>query len=101
MLLGAMKKFNGQEVDYGLRVESVKVDEEKAKDPSAYPVTIVTEKDGRQETFEAKFALVYIPTSTRLHHIFLVPLSDLFLGLRWCTQYRSKVPGLQISWRWV
>ncbi|KUJ06289.1 putative phenol 2-monooxygenase [Mollisia scopiformis] len=57
MLLGAMKRFNDQDVDYGYRVQSVKVDEEKGKDPHGYPVTIVTEKDGKEETFEAKFAL--------------------------------------------
>lgn len=76
MLLGAMKRFNGQDVDYGYRVQSVKVDEEKAKDLYAYPVTVVTEKDGRKETFEAKFALVHLLISTRLHNIFLESLSD-------------------------
>lgn len=57
MLLGAMKRFNDQDVDYGYRVQSVEVDEEKSKDQDAYPVTIVTEKDGKEETFQAKFAL--------------------------------------------
>lgn len=77
MLLGAMKRFNGQDVDYGYRVQSVKVDEEKAKDPNAYPVTILTEKDGREETFEAKFALVHLLISTRLYNLFREPRSDL------------------------
>ena len=58
MLLEAMKRFNGQEVDYGQRVLEVKVNEEKANDLESYPVTVVTEKDGRQETFAAKYALV-------------------------------------------
>ncbi|KAI9735467.1 MAG: hypothetical protein M1818_006473 [Claussenomyces sp. TS43310] len=57
MWLEAMKRFNGQEVDYGYKVLKVKVDEEKAKDSEAHPVTIVTEKDGKEELFEAKYAL--------------------------------------------
>lgn len=57
MLLDAMKRFNDQDVDYGYTVRSVEVDEEKANNPHAYPVTIVTEKDGKEETFEAKYAL--------------------------------------------
>ena len=60
MLLGAMKRFNGQEVDYGYTVLQVKVDEEKAKDPDSYPVVVVTKKDGKEEKFEAKFALVHL-----------------------------------------
>jgi len=65
MLLEAMKRFNGQEVDYGYKVLEVKVDEEKANDPDAYPVAVVTEKDGKEETFEAKYALVHLPISIR------------------------------------
>ena len=62
-----MKRFNGHDVNYGYRVQSVKVDEEKAKDPNAYPVAVLTEKDGKEETFEAKFVLVHLLISTRLH----------------------------------
>ena len=58
MLIDAIKQFGGPEVDYGCRVLEVKVDEEKSNHPDAYPVTVVTEKAGRQETFEAKYALV-------------------------------------------
>lgn len=58
IFLEAMKKFNEQEVDYGYKVVGVKVDEEKSNDPHAYPVTIVTEKNGKEETFMAKYALV-------------------------------------------
>ncbi|MCJ1386449.1 hypothetical protein MMC17_009575 [Xylographa soralifera] len=57
MLLEAMKRFNGQEVDYGYKVLEVRVDEEKANDPEAYPVAVVTERDGKEERFEAKYAL--------------------------------------------
>lgn len=58
MWLEAMGRINGQDVDYGHKVMNVTVDEEKLDDQDAYPVTITTEKDGRQETFEAKYALV-------------------------------------------
>ena len=58
LLLDAMKRFSGQEVDYGHKVVEVLVDEEKANDMDAYPVTIVTEKNGEKETFKAKYALV-------------------------------------------
>ena len=59
LFLEAMKRFNGQEVDYGYTVLEVKFDEEKAKDANAYPVIVVTEKDGKEETFEAKYVLVH------------------------------------------
>lgn len=58
MMLGAMKRFNEQEVDYGYKVLEVRVDEGKANDADAYPVTVVTEKDGKEEAFVAKYALV-------------------------------------------
>ncbi|KAH8799108.1 FAD binding domain-containing protein [Xylogone sp. PMI_703] len=57
MLLDTMKRFNGQEVDYGYKVLGVAVDEEKASDAEAYPVTVRTEKEGRGEVFEAKYVL--------------------------------------------
>ncbi|MCJ1416205.1 hypothetical protein MMC32_002540 [Xylographa parallela] len=60
MLLRAMEAFNGQEVDYGYKVLEVRVDEERAGDADAYPVSVVTERDGKEEVFEAKYALVRI-----------------------------------------
>lgn len=66
MLLKAMNSFNGQEVDYGYKILEVEVDEEKANDPDAYPVAVVTEKDGKVETFEAKYVLVHLLISLRL-----------------------------------
>ena len=71
LLLNAMKEFNGQEVDYGYKVLDVKVDEEKANDPDSYPVTIVTEKEGKEEIFEAKYALVHLSVSTKSLGIFV------------------------------
>ncbi|KAL6229818.1 hypothetical protein BDW75DRAFT_249239 [Aspergillus navahoensis] len=57
MWLEAMRRLNWQEVDYGHKVTKVAVDEEKAMDPEAHPVTIVTEKGGKEEVFEAKYCL--------------------------------------------
>lgn len=57
--LDAMRKFNGQEVDYGYKILKVEVDEEKSDDPEAYPVMVWVEKDGKEEKFEAKYALVW------------------------------------------
>jgi phenol 2-monooxygenase len=59
MWLEAMGRLNRQEVDYGHKVTKVTVDEDKAKDPEAHPVTIVTEKGGKEEVFEAKYCLVH------------------------------------------
>ena len=56
-----MRRFNGQVVDYGHSVKNVEVDQRKALDPDAYPVTVVTERDGKEETFQAKYVLVRLP----------------------------------------
>jgi len=58
LLLDAMRRFNGQEVDYGYTVKTVNVDSEAAKDLNAHPVTVITEKDGKEVVFRAKYALV-------------------------------------------
>lgn len=79
ILLDAMKRFNGQEVDYRYRVLEVKVDEEKANDPDAYAVTVVTERDGKEEVFEAKYVLVHLLVSIRLLRVFIVSSSNFSL----------------------
>lgn len=58
LLLDAMREFNGQRVDYGYRVKNVDVDSAAAADPDAYCVTIKTERNGKEEIFKAKYALV-------------------------------------------
>ena len=58
MLLDRMRNFNGQLVEYGYNVRSVHVDSELAKDPESYPVTVVTERGGKEEVFQAKYVLV-------------------------------------------
>ena len=58
LLLESMDRFNGQGVDYGVQGKDVRVDEARAKDPDAYPVTVVAERNGEEGVFEAKYALV-------------------------------------------
>lgn len=58
LLLEYMSRTNGQEVDYNYEVKSVHVDSDTVTDPEAFPVTVVTEKNGAQETFKAKYVLV-------------------------------------------
>jgi phenol 2-monooxygenase (NADPH) len=71
-LLGDMKR-NGLVVDYGHVVKSVQVESKElvhtngtshlpsgtTKDDIVYPVTVTTEKDGVEEIFKAKYALVW------------------------------------------
>lgn len=58
LLLDAMRRFNGQGVDYGYKVTGVEVDSRSSQDSDAYPVTVVTEKDGNEVEFQAKYVLV-------------------------------------------
>lgn len=58
LLLDAMSRFNGQVVDYGYNVRSVEVDNRSYREADAYPVTVVTERGGMEETFHAKYVLV-------------------------------------------
>lgn len=58
LLIELMQKFNDQQIDYGYNVSSVQVDSAAAADPEAYPVTVTAKKNGKTETFAAKYALV-------------------------------------------
>jgi phenol 2-monooxygenase len=58
LLLDSMQRFNGQVVDYGYTVKSVAIDRQAAEDQDAFPVTIITERHGKEEVFQAKYALV-------------------------------------------
>jgi phenol 2-monooxygenase len=58
LLLDRMCSLNGQLVDYGYKVKSVQVDSELANDPESHPVTVVTERSGKEEIFHAKYVLV-------------------------------------------
>ncbi|OBT98270.1 hypothetical protein VE01_03135 [Pseudogymnoascus verrucosus] len=57
LLLEVMERFNEQRVDYGYEVKKVQVDSGEAANPEAYPVTVVTVKEGVEEIFKAKYAL--------------------------------------------
>lgn len=59
LMIQCMEKFGGS-IDYGWTVTGVEIDSERAADPSSYPVTVTAEKDGKAETFEAKYVLVCI-----------------------------------------
>lgn len=57
LLIEAMHRFNDQEIDYGYTVRSVRVNSAEAKDSKSYPVTVVAEKKGLEEQFQAKYVL--------------------------------------------
>lgn len=60
LLIGAMRRFGGPEIDYGYEVRGVVVDESVVADPEAYAVSVVAEKDGKEEEFRTKYVLVRI-----------------------------------------
>lgn len=60
LLIELMQKYNDQQIDYGYNVTSVEVDSASAANHEAYPVTVTAEKDGKNETFVAKYVLVSI-----------------------------------------
>ncbi|KAF9883020.1 hypothetical protein FE257_004333 [Aspergillus nanangensis] len=57
LLIESMRRFNNQEIDYGYDIQNVEVDSNLASNPSAYPVKVTAEKDGKVEHFEAKYAM--------------------------------------------
>lgn len=61
LMIEAIRRFGGQEVDYGYEVKSVQVDGAAEADFEAYPVTVIAVKDGVEEVFKAKYALVSVP----------------------------------------
>jgi len=69
LLLDVMRS-GGLEVDYGVEVKSVQVDGEKSEDPESYPVSMVTERDGKEEVFHAKYALVSHLLGNRIMNYF-------------------------------
>jgi len=66
LLIDAMRRVNGQQVDYGYNVRHVQVDSTTANDPKSRCVTVTAEKDGREEVFKAKYVLVRINAP---HHL--------------------------------
>jgi phenol 2-monooxygenase len=58
LLIGAMHRFNDQDIDYGYDIKHLEVDSEQAKDPQAYPIKVIARKSGQLVEFEGKYALV-------------------------------------------
>ena len=58
LLIGAMRRWNGQGILYGYTVTSVAVDADVKDDPRAHAVTVTAVKDGREASFKAKYVLV-------------------------------------------
>lgn len=59
LLIAAMKKWNGQEVEYGQKVLGLSIDSELAvQDPESYSVTVSVEKNGEQKAINARYVLV-------------------------------------------
>ncbi|KAL4736366.1 FAD binding domain-containing protein [Aspergillus similis] len=53
LFIDAMKRFNGQEIEYGWDVKGVELRDEGDE----YPVKVTAEKDGEVQAFEAKYVL--------------------------------------------
>ena len=58
LLLDAMHRFNGQQVDYGYVVKNVRVEGAKAANPDSHCVEVTAEKNGAEEVFNARYVLV-------------------------------------------
>ncbi|PWY65706.1 phenol 2-monooxygenase [Aspergillus heteromorphus CBS 117.55] len=54
LLIEAMGRFGGQGIEYGVTVTDMRVDVEGGGE---HPVKVVAERNGREETFEAKYLL--------------------------------------------
>jgi phenol 2-monooxygenase len=84
LLLEAMRRTNGQEVEYGYTVKSVQVDSTSTDDPDLYCNTVVAEKGGKEEVFKAKYVLVSISSPlTALEY------SRFWPGMRWSPQHSA------------
>lgn len=56
---GILKETKGEgKIEYGWTTKDVQVDSSKKDDLGAYPCKVVAEKDGKEETWEAKYVLV-------------------------------------------
>ncbi|KAJ5722740.1 hypothetical protein N7488_000775 [Penicillium malachiteum] len=57
LLIELMQKYNDQKIDYGYNVVDLQIDSASPSDLNAYPITVSTERDGKIETFAAKYVL--------------------------------------------
>ena len=60
LLIEAIQRIKGPEIDYGYDVTSVEVDESTADNLEIYPVKVVAAKDGKQDLFRARYVLVCV-----------------------------------------
>lgn len=61
LFIETMRRFGGQEIDYGYDVKDVQVSA-----TGAYPVRVTAERNGKNEVFEAKYVMVcYSPRAGR------------------------------------
>lgn len=58
LFLDAMSKFNGQGVEYDMKVKDLVVNEEDIAHDEDYGVSVTIEKFGKEETIKAKYVLV-------------------------------------------
>jgi phenol 2-monooxygenase len=58
LLIELMRKYNDQQIDYGYNVTGVEMNSALVADHDAYPIKVTAEKNGKTETFAAKYALV-------------------------------------------
>lgn len=96
LLIELMRKYNDQHIDYGYNVTDVQVDSAAAADPESYPVVVAAEKDGKRETFAAKYALVRLFSRVAMPGYFI---AHMYTGMRWRPQRCPQGPGLQDGWR--
>jgi phenol 2-monooxygenase len=58
LLLEDVRRYSGQEVVYNVAVKAVEIESSSGSSSSAYPVTVTTEKDGKEVVYKAKYVLV-------------------------------------------
>ena len=58
LLLEDVRRYSGQEVVYDVAVKDVKLESSSEASSSTYPVTVTTEKDGKEVVYKAKYVLV-------------------------------------------
>ncbi|KAJ5297319.1 hypothetical protein N7508_007568 [Penicillium antarcticum] len=57
LLIELMHQYNNQQIDYGYNVTDVEVNSALVADHDAHPIKVTAEKNGKTETFAAKYAL--------------------------------------------
>jgi phenol 2-monooxygenase (NADPH) len=58
LLLEDVRRYSGQEVVYNVAVKVVEIEASSEISSLAYPVTVKTERDGKEVTYKAKYVLV-------------------------------------------